>query len=121
MTPIWSETSPQREGRPIGAHLWDSGGQLVSGQTSLHYTVGAVSSLWRPSLVASLHLEGQGNQVLEQMAGPLVHKSGGGGYLVLSRRVARATTTWAHASARRWVRSIKRDMSETWVRSIKIP
>ena len=30
-----------REGRPIGAHLWDSGGQLFSGQTSLHCTVGA--------------------------------------------------------------------------------
>ena len=40
-------------------------------------------------------------------------ESEGGGYLVISRRVARAMTTWAHASARRW--------GETWVRSIKIP
>ena len=36
------------------------------------------------------------------MVGLSVHGSGGGGYLVLSRRVARATTTWAHASAPRW-------------------
>ena len=35
------------------------------------------------------------------------------GHLVLTPRVARATTTWAHASVRRW--------GETWVRSIKIP
>ena len=75
-------------------------------------------SQWRPSLVASLHLEAltrlwEGNQVLEQMVGLSVHESGGGGYLVLSRRVARATTIWAHASARRW--------GETWVQSIKIP
>ena len=47
------------------------------------------------------------------MVGLSVHESGGGGYLVLSWRVARATTTWAHASAPRW--------GETWVRSIKIP
>ena len=47
------------------------------------------------------------------MVGLSVHESEGGGYLVLSRRVARATTTWAHASAPRW--------GETWVRSIKIP
>ena len=36
-------------------------------------------------------------------------ESGGGGYFVLSRRVARAMTTWD----RRW--------GEIWVRSIKIP
>ena len=42
----------------------------------------------------------------------LVHESGGGGYLVLGRRVSRATTTWAHASAPRW--------GETWAQSIKI-
>ena len=47
------------------------------------------------------------------MVGLSVHGSGGGGYLVLSRRVARATTTWSHASAPRW--------GETWARSIKIP
>ena len=47
------------------------------------------------------------------MVGLSVHESGGGGYLVLSRRVVRETTTWAHASAPRW--------GETWVRSIKIP
>ena len=80
---------------------------------------GGVPSRWRPSLVASLHSEAltrlwEGNQVLEQMVGLSVHESGGGGYLVLSRRVARATTTtWTHASGPRW--------GETWVRSIKIP
>ena len=47
------------------------------------------------------------------MVGLSVHESGGGGYLVLGRWVARATTTWAHASAPRW--------GETWARSIKIP
>ena len=52
-------------------------------------------------------------KVLEQMVGLSVHESGGGGYLVLSRRVARATTTSAHVSAPRW--------GETWARSIKIP
>ena len=55
----------------------------------------------------------EGNQVLEQMVDLSVHESGGGGYLVLSRQVARAMTTWAHASAPRW--------GETWVRSVKIP
>ena len=80
---------------------------------------GGVPSHRRPSLVASLHSERtltrlwEGNQVLEQMVGLSIHESGGGGYFVLSRRVARATTTWAHASAPRW--------GETWVRSIKIP
>ena len=71
------------------------------GSASLHCTAGAVSSLRRPSLVASLYLEGPSHecgggrdQVLEQMACLSVHESGGGGYLVLSRRVARATTTF---------------------------
>ena len=47
------------------------------------------------------------------MVGLTVHEFGGGGYLVLSRWVARAMTTWANVSALRW--------GETWVRSIKIP
>ena len=47
------------------------------------------------------------------MVGLSVHESGGGGYLVLGRRVAGATTTSAHASAPRW--------GETWARSIKNP
>ena len=46
------------------------------------------------------------------MVGPPVHESGGG-LFGPGRRVARATTTWAHASAPRW--------GENWARSIKIP
>ena len=40
-------------------------------------------------------------------------ESRGGGYLAGSQRVARATTTWVHASARIW--------GETWAQSMKIP
>ena len=47
------------------------------------------------------------------MAGLSAHESGGGGYLVLTRWVARATATWAHASARRW--------GETWVGVSRFP
>ena len=92
--------------------LWGSTSLRVN-KPPLH--CGGVPSHRRPSLVASLHSEGlwEGNQVLEQMVDLSVHESRGGGYLVLSRWVARATTTWVHASAPRW--------GETWVRSIKIP
>ena len=76
---------------------------------------GDMPSHWRPSPIAPLHPEQscEGNQAPEQMAGPLFHESGGGGYLAPSPRMARTTTTWAHAPAPRW--------GETWVRSIKIP
>ena len=96
--------------------LWGSTSLQVN-KPPLH--CGSMPSHWRPSLVASLHSEGpltrlwERNQVLEQMVGLLVHQCRGGGYLVLSRWVARMMTTQAHASAPRW--------GETWVRSIKIP
>ena len=86
-----------------------------SGQERFHCTLGTVPSYRRSSLVAPLHFKGRGREtrywsrwLANQKRSPEV-----GGYLVLHRRVAWATTTWAHASARRW--------GETWARSIKIP
>ena len=111
VTPIQSQSLPVKGGqanRCPSLGPWGSA-SLRANKPPLH--CGGTPSHWRPSLVASLHSEG--NQVLEQMVGPSVHESRGGGYLAPGRRVARVTTTWAHASAPRW--------GETWVRSIKIP
>ena len=89
-----------------------------SGVRTPHCTLRAVPSHRTSSLVASSHLEGPSDECVRETrywSRWLTHQteSGSGGYLAGSRRVARATTTWAHASARRW--------GETWVRSIKIP
>ena len=86
-------------------------GPASLGQTSLHYTEGACpppeaqpgSPIAPRGPPARLR---EGNQAPEQMADPPAHESGGGGYLAPSRWAARATTTRAHAPARRW--------SETW-------
>ena len=114
-----SRAKPHPEGRagqlaPISGTLGVS--QSPGKQASIALRGHAFSLEAEPgSLIAlrgSLARLWEGNQVLEQMVGLSLHESGGGGYLVLSRQVARTTTTWAHASARRW--------GETWVRSIKI-
>ena len=57
VTPSRARPYLLREGRPIGAHLWDSGGQpsLRVNKPPLHC---GVPSRRRPSLVASLHSEG---------------------------------------------------------------
>ena len=108
---------PPRKVRPMGAHPWDPGGQPAPRQTSLHCIEGACplkeaepSSPIAPRGAPTWLQEG--NQAPEQMAGPLAHEPRGGGHLDPSRRAARATTTQAHAPARRW--------GGTWAQSIKI-
>ena len=103
---------PLREGRPIGAHPW------VPGQTSLHCTAGVCPRTGGPArqphcTPRAPHTTAGGEPGSGADGWPVGSRVRRWGLFGPGRRVARATTTWAHASAPR--------RGETWARSIKIP